>query len=254
MREVSFAMLFARLLDIPGAVFSRVTGKMPDYREHLFKELVSHLHGQVPQRVLEIGPRDGEDTKKLLTLPPEELVLVDLPDKEERVRSWLPALNSRAIKLIIGNIMYDETCESLRAFDVVWCTGVLYHNPEQLRMVRRLYDLVRPGGVLVIESATARRGRLRNENCVELWHGESKALHRRHHVSQNITHLPSRHAIRSWLEIVGFEYIEQSGCHRAVSRSLAANRAAFIARRPLEDASRGYYAAAGLNYDIGKAR
>src|SRR3989442_11286959 len=34
----------------------------------------------------------------------------------------------------------------LEPFDVVWCTGVLYHNPEQLRMVRRLSDLLKPGG------------------------------------------------------------------------------------------------------------
>ena len=33
----------------------------------------------------------------------------------------------------------------------MWCTGVLYHNPEQLRFVRQLFDLTAPGGHLVLE-------------------------------------------------------------------------------------------------------
>jgi SAM-dependent methyltransferase len=185
-------------------------------------------------------------------LNPRELVLVDLPDKEERVRGWLADLDG-PVELMVGNIMYDEKVVALEPFDVLWCTGVLYHNPEQLRMVRQLYDFVAPGGVLVIESATARRGVLRDENCVEIWHDVSKATRRRFHVSTNITHLPSRRAIQSWLKMVGFDNISLSDCHRRVTRGLAADRAAFIARRPKEGLVGTYYTRVGLNYEIGKA-
>ena len=179
---------------------------------------------------------------------------MDLPDTEQWVRDWLEKMGSPAVELVVGNIMYEEACAGLADFDVVWCTGVLYHNQEQLRMTRRLYDFVRPGGLLVMETATARRRNLQDENCVEIWHGIDKSVHRRYHVSKNITHLPSRRAVASWLEMVRFEDIRASDCHRRVTRALAAHRAAFIARRPMKDSARGYYSHVGLNYDIGKAR
>jgi len=154
-------MILDSLLDLPARVRYRLRGSGPDYREYLFAELKERLQDKRPLNILEIGPRDGVDTARLLSLSPQRLVLVDLPDKEERVRRWMEPLNAPTLELVIGNIMYDDACSTLGEFDIVWCTGVLYHNPEQLRMVRRLYDFVRPGGLLAIESATARRGRLR---------------------------------------------------------------------------------------------
>jgi len=34
-----------------------------------------------PARILEIGPKDGEDTQRLLTLTPDHLTLLDLPGR-----------------------------------------------------------------------------------------------------------------------------------------------------------------------------
>ncbi|MBT7665825.1 MAG: hypothetical protein HN608_12970, partial [Rhodospirillaceae bacterium] len=47
--------------------------------------------------------------------------------------------------------------DDLLPFDLIWCTGVLYHNPEQLRMIARLFDWTAAGGHLVLETATAPR-------------------------------------------------------------------------------------------------
>lgn len=242
------------LLDIPTRLRYRLQGGAPDYREFLFRELTLRLGDRFVSRALEIGPRDGVDSKRLLTLDPEKLVLVDLPDKQERIQGWITQLPADKVELIIGNIMYDDQARNFEPFDVVWCTGVLYHNPEQLRMIRQLFDFVKPGGVLVIESATARRRGTRDENCVEIWQGVDKATMQRHHVSTNITHLPSRRAIQAWLEMVGFVDVQASNCHRKITRRLGRNRAAFIARRPEIDRTHGYYASVGLNYDIGNAR
>lgn len=252
---MSSSVAIDSLLDLATRITRRLTGRRgPDYRELLFQDLRRKLAGQRPLRILEIGPRDGEDTKRLLTLNPDVLVLVDLPDKEARVRQWLAELAAPNIELTIANIMYDEECADLEPFDVVWCTGVLYHNPEQLRMVKRLFDFTRRGGVLVIESATARRRHLRDENCVEIWFGVPKTTHSAHHVSVNVTHLPSKRAILSWLGMVGFEDICVSDCLHRVLRKLGRDRAAFIAQRPQHDVKAAYYAIAGLDYEIGKAR
>jgi SAM-dependent methyltransferase len=246
--------MFSSLLDLPTRLRYHLQGGAPDYRKFLLDELTQRLEGRTVQRILEVGPRDGIDSRRLLELNPERLVLVDLPDKQERIEGWINQLPADKVELIIGNIMYDDQARNLEPFDVVWCTGVLYHNPEQLRMIRQLFDLVKLGGLLVIESATARRRGLRDEACVEIWHNVDKSVMRRHHVSTNVTHLPSQRAIHAWLEMVGFAEVTLSSCHRRVTRRLGENRAAFIACRPEEDRPRGYYSIAGLNYDVGKAR
>lgn len=248
------ADLCRRSLDLPLRIARRLRGDRPDYRAFLYDDLTRRLGAAKPARVLEIGPRDGVDSARLAGLATQKLMLVDLPDKEQWVRSWLPSLDPAKAELHLGNIMYDSALDEAEPFDVVWCTGVLYHNPEQLRMVRRLYDFTRPGGHLVIETATARRAATRNENCVEVWYPSDKTLMNRFHLAGHITHLPSRKAVESWLHMVGFRDIELSDCHRRITRALAADRAAFVARRPLEDVSGTYYSSVGLNFAIGRSR
>ena len=237
-------------------VKARVVGESPqlDYRQCLFQDLVGYLGGRRVRRALEIGPKDGADTRRLLTLEPERLVLVDLPRLEESNRVWLQQVNSPKIEYISGNLMYSKLVTMLEPFDLVWCTGVLYHNPEQLRMVRRLYDLLIPGGVLVLESATTRRQQFRRENCVEIIYPPSEEMKKKYHLSLNITHLPSARAISSWLSMVGFERITPSPCHTRVSMRLARARAAYLATKPLDPKPGTYYSFAGEDgYEIGNA-
>ncbi len=150
--------------------------------------------------------------------------------------------------------MYDIFFDTVEPFDVVWCTGVLYHNPEQLRFIRQMYDLTAPGGLLVLETATARRASTRNENCVEIWYPQDKPARRGYHISANVTHLPSAMAVHSWMQMVGFGAIEKSACHRAVGRALAADRVAYIAERPRGQGPGVYYGHAGHEFPIGRAR
>src|SRR5262249_44080319 len=120
---------YRSIADLPVRLRRRLTGESVDYRDVLFQELVRRLAGVRPKRVLEIGPRDGEDSRRLVTLGPDRLVLVDLPNQEERIRTWLPGLEGAAVELVVGNVMYDPRFGSIEPFDVIWCTGVLYHNP-----------------------------------------------------------------------------------------------------------------------------
>ncbi len=162
---------------------------------------------------------------RLVSLGANELVLVDLPSKQDKIEKWLPALAHEPVRMIFGNInttILDGT------FDLVWCTGVLYHNQEQLRLLRKLFSLLNPGGHLVLETATARRHGLRNENCVEIWYPPNKDRSGSYHLSVNITHLPSRLAVESWLKMAGFVDIERSRCYH---RPLAASRVAYISKK-----------------------
>jgi SAM-dependent methyltransferase len=226
----------------------------PDYREYLFHDLVAYLGGRTPRRILEIGPKDGQDSARLMTLGPERLVLIDLPAMAGRSLTWLPTLDASRVEYISANVMYSPEVDRLEPFDCVWCTGVLYHNPEQLRMIRRLYDKLVPGGVLALESATARARGLRDANCVQIVYPPSPALKRKYHISANVTHLPSARAIESWLAMVGFERIAPSVCHRKVSRPLARSRAAYLATKPVGgDAGRYYTISEDEGFVIGRA-
>lgn len=226
----------------------------PDYRALLFADLRGYLGDRHASRVLEIGPKDGLDTRRLLTLEPRCLTLVDLPRAEAENRRWLADLPSAAIEYLSANLMYDKVVSQLPPYDVVWCTGVLYHNPEQLRMLRRLYDLLVPGGVLVLESATTRNARLRAANCVEIVYPPSDELKRKYHISANINHLPSARAIASWLGMLRFERVTASACHRQVSRALARDRAAFLATRSIDGAAGVYYALGDAEgYELGRS-
>jgi SAM-dependent methyltransferase len=251
---MDFASSLNFIADLPIRVRRRFRGDSVDYRKVLFEDLQRRLGGRKPRRILEIGPKDGKDTRRLASLGAGEIVLVDLPNQKSEIEGWLPTLSTAPIELIIGNFMYDEVFNTIEPFDVVWCTGVLYHNPEQLRFIRQLFDVTGPDGVLVIETATARRAATRNDNCVEIWFPPDKAASRNKHLSVNVTHLPSARAVESWLQMIGFLDIERSDCHRRVTRSLAADRVAFTAIRKSDAESGSYYGISRNEFPIGRAR
>jgi SAM-dependent methyltransferase len=153
------------------------------------------------KRILEVGPKHGEDSALLATLEPSQLVLVELPEKWELVRTWLPAVQKHCPTTYVeSNLLYvsPQDLAALGQFDLVWCLGVVYHNAEQLRLLRRLFNLTVRGGTLVLESSTTRDRRLTELNIVEIhWPTPYRD-------TKNITHHPSRRALQSWLEMAGF--------------------------------------------------
>jgi SAM-dependent methyltransferase len=203
----------------------------------------------VGKRILEIGPKHGLDSLLLAGLDPAELVLLDLPEKTPLVRTWLPEVAERCpVRYEEANLLYLNAPERqlLGTFDLVWCTGVVYHNVEQLRLLRHLYDLCADGGRVVVESSTARSRWLRDRNAVELhWPHPLNGV-------PTVTHLPSRLALRSWLEMVGFVDVEICDVY---SRAVSKNRAVVVGRKT--SAADGYvmYRASGLNpaYHPGEA-
>jgi SAM-dependent methyltransferase len=191
----------------------------------VFRDLSGHrlLDGLKDGRILEIGPKHGEDSVLLASLEPRELVLLELPEKTDLVRSWLPRLACKTTH-VEGDLLRlpPSTMESLGRFDLVWCLGVLYHNVEQLRLLRTLFELTADDGRVVVESATTRNAALMELNVVEIhWPETYRGL-------PTMTHLPSRRAIQSWMEMVGFTDVELQSVY---SRELAAQRAVITARR-----------------------
>jgi hypothetical protein len=97
---------------------ARFAGPTGDYRLELFEELRAYREGQRPRRILEIGPKDGLDSARLLGLEPERLTLVDLPGGEESNQAWLHTIASPALEYVTANIMYSQSILRLPPFDL----------------------------------------------------------------------------------------------------------------------------------------
>ena len=164
------------------------------YRKYLFQQLKSEFGEDFfrNKRILEIGPKDGEDTFRLETLNPSEIVMFDLPDKQDVNEKWLAKI-SVPNSYYVENFLYadKELIEKIGKFDLIYFTGVLYHNPEQLKFIKKLYDLLNIEGVMVLESSVSRNIFTRNKNIVEIWYPDT------YRNTTTITHLPSKKAIIS---------------------------------------------------------
>jgi SAM-dependent methyltransferase len=194
------------------------------------------LDGLAGKRILEIGPKHGEDSALLAALGPAELVLLDLPEKAPLVRSWLPRIGVPT-RFVEGNLLYlsPDELQALGRFDLVWCLGVLYHNAEQLRLVRRLRTLAAEGGRVALETHVLAPLPLRDRNVVRVywprpWGGV-----------ETITHIPSRRAVASWLEMAGFRDVDCPPILRARKRAVLTARATGTPYRS--------YTASGANPD-----
>src|SRR5690348_918763 len=113
---LDLARITAFTLDLPARLNRKLRGRVVDYRRLLFDDLQLRLHGKTPRRILEIGPRDGEDTRRLVTLGAERIVLVDLPSKKTQIDSWLPQLSETSVEIMYGNVMYDPVFDAIEPF------------------------------------------------------------------------------------------------------------------------------------------
>jgi SAM-dependent methyltransferase len=230
---------------------SEISELLP-YRKYLFDELMDE-YGQeyfLKKRILEIGPKDGDDTFRLEKLNPEEIVMFDLPDKSNKTRKWIDHIKVKN-QFFEENFLYisSQKYEQLGKFKLIWFTGVLYHNPEQLRFIQKLYDKLDDGGVLVLESATTRNLLLRNKDVVQIWFPDT------YRNTQTISHLPSKGAIKSWLKMVGFTNIFDSNCFNHKNFNVRNYRYACIALKDESSKPYTYYAKEEENpdYIIGRS-
>lgn len=217
------------------------------YRIHLFEELLNLAGREAFQdtQILEIGPRDGLDSKRLAGLKPSKLTMLDLPEKRDVVDIWLQDIDCPH-EYMEANFMYldHDAQAALGSFSLIWCTGVLYHNAEQLRFLRKLYTMLEPGGWLVLESATLRGSKqMRDGNYVQIHWPDT------YRDTGTATHLPTAGAILAWLDMVGFGEVHPSRCFDAENKNLNNIRMACIAQRGRDDSAASYYAKSGLNPD-----
>jgi len=218
------------------------------YRKVFFENLKKEMINKQNSRILEIGPKDGEDSIRLQLFNPDEIIFVDLPEKNQNLK-WLNKIQCKN-KLIQENIMYmnDEELKKLGKFQLIYCMGVLYHNPEQLRMIKKLYNLLDIGGILCLESAIIRDIKLKfnKDSLVKIYYPN------KYRNTRSITHLPNKNAINSWLRMAGFDTIKEIKCYNLHNPLLINQRYACIAIKS-NDNKNLYYQHSNQNYIIGES-
>jgi|HubBroStandDraft_1064217.scaffolds.fasta_scaffold00100_6 SAM-dependent methyltransferase len=104
------------------------------------------------KRVLDIGCRDGALSFTAEKLGAASVLGVDFDLPHETIAFLKPALRSQ-VRFEKQNL-YDLKPETHGQFDIVLLPGVVYHLRYPFLGLRLMRDLVRDGGILLVETAT----------------------------------------------------------------------------------------------------
>ncbi len=187
------------------------------------------------KRILDIGCNAGFDTFYLSTLGPAEIIGIDP----------IPLFYYQALflwslyycpNLRFVNIGWQHVKKSaFGAFDLLNCQGVLYHEPHPLLLIEALFDLLAPGGKLVLETHVTLDDDIKALFVEHAFWGDKSWFW-----------VPSVEAVCAMLRASGFEEVIVRAHYPVPSKNAddaahttegypAGGRAFFTARRPLAE-------------------
>jgi SAM-dependent methyltransferase len=101
------------------------------------------------KRVLDIGCRDGAQSFAAERLGASEVIGID-NDLSDGLTSFLIPFKSSKVRAFHCNVI-DLSRKQFGEFDIVVFPGVLYHLRYPIWGLRRIADVLKPDGVLIIE-------------------------------------------------------------------------------------------------------
>lgn len=84
-----------------------------------------------------------------------------------------------------------------KAYDVIFCLGILYHHPEPIAILRLAREALKPGGMLVIETMAV------PERFVGP-HSQCLILGSRYLGTKGVWFVPNRPGLANWIRRSGF--------------------------------------------------
>ena len=103
-------------------------------------------------RVLDVGCNAGFDTFYLSTLGAAEVIGIEPAPLFYSQALFLWSLYSCPNVRFLRTGWQGLKDSFLGTFDLINCMGILYHEPHPLLLIETLFDLLAPGGKLVLES------------------------------------------------------------------------------------------------------
>jgi 2-polyprenyl-3-methyl-5-hydroxy-6-metoxy-1,4-benzoquinol methylase len=178
---------------------------MPIYNDYIKYALMQSRAKITGKDVLEIGPKGGDHTRIIDSLFPKSITCVELAEKRNLVSGWCKNIKA-PFNVHYVDLLRWKTKDN---YDLILFSGVLYHNIEQIRLIKKLRSLIKLDGAFILESATTRNNTLRNLNVIEVFWPDG------YRNTKTVRFLPSKLACRSLLEISGFKIIETSDTNTA---------------------------------------
>jgi hypothetical protein len=160
-------------------------GNMDLFNAPVANWAISELGGVEGMRILELGPLEGGHTYSLLQAGAREVTAI-----EGNSRAYLRCLISKELlhlqgaSFLLGN--FNAWMEqNHQPFDIVWCSGVLYHQVDPIRHLElvaksapRLFVWTQYFDEAAMPQGDPRRAHFAGEEVVS-WRGIEIQLHRR---------------------------------------------------------------------------
>ncbi|WP_456267861.1 tRNA 5-methoxyuridine(34)/uridine 5-oxyacetic acid(34) synthase CmoB [Kushneria sp. AK178] len=160
-----------------------------------WQRLAPHLSDLTGRRVLDVGGGNGYHGWRMAGAGADFVLVIDPSPRFywqfHAMRHFIGDTGAGVHFLPVG---IEEVPPGLAAFDTVFSMGVLYHRRSPIDHLRELYDTLRPGGELVLETLV-----VEGDEHQVLMPGERYAQ------MPNVWFLPSSKALMHWLSRVGFD-------------------------------------------------
>lgn len=141
--------------------------ELPQYFPNL-RELLDLTRLPRKSRVLEVGPGQGELLKEL-SARFERLVAMD--SSNEILTLTKKSLGKAPGKIEFVNCALEAYPAPSSGFDLAVLNMVMHHLPSPARAFRKLRDLVRPGGFLLLADLCSHNQEWAREACGDVWLG-----------------------------------------------------------------------------------
>lgn len=103
-------------------------------------------------------------------------------------------------------VPFDDLPDMKSYFDTIFCMGVLYHRKSPIDMLKKIHELMRTGGELILETLI-----IESDDHICLFPEERYAKMR------NVFFIPSIKVLQSWLKRTGFRNVRCIDISKTVS-------------------------------------
>jgi len=161
-----------------------------------WERLAPHLGSLTNNFILDIGCGNGYHlcrmagmgAKLAVGLEPYWLSVMQF----EAMSEFIDAENVLLLPLKLEDFPVDAM-----QFDKVFSMGVIYHCRNVQEHLQKIYELLKPGGMAIVESIT-----------IPPEYGEELVPEKRYAKMRNVHHIPNRFTLQKYLEQAGFTAVE----------------------------------------------